>query len=264
MIQKKAMLLDTTMCIGCNQCQAACKEANHLSDKEETQLSPSAYTALEKHQLPMTAFSANEDHVAYVRRMCQHCQDPTCASVCPVGALQKSPEGPVTYDEDKCIGCRYCMQSCPFQVPRYNWDSTNPRIFKCIFCKDRLKQGLPTACSEACPTGATKFGYRDDLILEAYARMKAEPARYVDKIYGQEEVGGTSILYLSSVPFEQMGFNTTLQKTPLPALTWNVLSKIPDIVTLGGAFLYGVYWITNRRHEVKEYEEKMKHKDNNN
>jgi formate dehydrogenase iron-sulfur subunit len=245
-IQKKAMLIDTTLCIGCNSCQRACKEANGLSGDDESTLSPTAYTALEEH------------NGVFVRRMCQHCVDPTCASVCPVGAFTKTPEGPVVYDVEKCIGCRYCMQSCPFQVPRYNWSSTNPRIYKCILCKDRVQKGLPTACSEACPTGATKFGNRDELIVEAHARIKAEPGKYVDRVYGQEEVGGTSILYLSSVPFEDLGFKTTLQKTPLPALTWNVLSKIPNVVTIGGAFLYGVWWITNRREEVKQYEERMK------
>ncbi len=243
------MLIDITMCIGCNACQKACKEQNHLSDVEEKKLSPSAYTALQ-------TFDQYPD--VFVRRMCQHCEDPTCASVCPVGALTKTPEGPVVYAVDKCIGCRYCMQSCPFQVPRYDWTSLNPRIYKCILCTDLVKQGLPTACSEACPTGATKFGNRDELLIEAYARMKAEPGKYVDKIYGQKEVGGTSILYLSRVPFEQLGFKTTLQTTPLPALTWNVLEKIPNVVAIGGTFLYGIWWITNRRDEVKQYEEQMK------
>lgn len=247
MTQKKAMLIDLTLCIGCNACQNACKEANHLTEGEEKRLSPTAYTALEEH-----------DGV-FVRRMCQHCEEPTCASVCPVGAFTKTPEGPVVYDVEKCIGCRYCMQSCPFQVPRYDWTSTNPRIYKCILCSDRVKKGLSTACAEACPTGATKFGNRDELIIEAHARMKAEPGKYINRLYGQEEVGGTSILYLSSVPFEQLGFRTTLQKTPLPALTWNVLSKIPNVVTIGGAFLYGVWWITNRRDEVKQFEEQIKH-----
>jgi len=246
-IQKKAMLIDITMCVGCNECQKACKVQNKLSDVEEKKLSPTAYTALTEYEGGV-----------FVRRQCQHCEDPTCVSVCPVGAFTKTPEGPVVYDVEKCIGCRYCMQSCPFQVPRYDWESLNPRIYKCILCADLVKQGMPTACSEACPTGATKFGNRDELIAEAYERMKAEPGKYVDRIYGQKEVGGTSVLYLSGVPFEQLGFKTTLQQTPLPALTWNVLSKIPNVVAIGGTFLYGIWWITNRRDEVKQYEERMK------
>jgi formate dehydrogenase iron-sulfur subunit len=186
--------------------------------------------------------------------MCQHCLYPTCVSVCPVGALQKHPEGPVTYDESKCIGCRYCLQACPFQAPRYEWASTYPKVQKCRMCAHRVTKGLPTACAEVCPTGATKFGERDELIKEACSRIAAEPGKYVNKVYGAEEVGGTSILYLSNVPFEQLGFRTTLQTTPLPQLTANALEKIPGVVSLGGVFLAGIWWITNRRTEVQRLE----------
>lgn len=249
MIKKKAMLIDITLCVGCNSCQDACKKANGLPEGEEKKLSATAYTALEEH-----------DGV-FVRRMCQHCESPTCVSVCPVGALEKTAEGPVIYDESKCIGCRYCMQACPFQVPRYQWGSTYPRIEKCVFCHDRIAKGLPTACSEACPTGATKFGDRDDLLVEAFNRIHSDPTKYIDRIYGQNEVGGTSILYISSVPFEQLGFKTQLETTPLPAHTWNALSKVPGVVSVGGVLLAGIWWITNRRIEVQRYEQELKRMD---
>jgi formate dehydrogenase iron-sulfur subunit len=244
MIPQKAMLIDITLCVGCNQCQEACKAQNHLAGGKEDKLTATAYTALEEH-----------DGVN-VRRMCQHCVQPTCVSVCPVGAFTKTAEGPVLYDESKCIGCRYCMQACPFRVPKYEWSSTKPRVQKCRFCAERVKQGLPTACSEACPTGATKFGNRDDLIREAYDRIKAEPDKYVHKVYGVQEVGGTSILYLTAVPFEKLGFRTNLGTESLPSLTWNALEKIPSVVTIGGVFLYGIWWITNRRDEVQSAEGK--------
>jgi len=240
MLKKKALLIDLTLCIGCNACQEACKKENGLPEGEEKQLSATAYTALEEH-----------DGV-YVRRMCQHCEEPTCASVCPVGAFTKTAEGPVLYDESKCIGCRYCIQACPFQVPRYEWSSNYPRVQKCRLCAERVKNGLPTACAEACPTGATKFGDRDELIREAYAKISSEPGKYVDRIYGLQEVGGTSILYLTSVPFEKLGFNTKLESTAMPLLTWNALSKIPSVVSIGGVFLFGIWWITNRRMEVQK------------
>jgi formate dehydrogenase iron-sulfur subunit len=246
MIKKKAMLIDITLCVGCNACQVACKEENGLAEGEEQRLSATAYTAL------------NEYEGTYVRRMCYHCDDPTCVSVCPVGAFTKTAAGPVLYDENKCIGCRYCMQACPFQVPRYEWNSTYPRVQKCKFCADRLERGLQPACAEICPTGATKFGDRDELIKEAYERIQAEPEKYVQRVYGLEEVGGTSLLYISSVPFEQLGFKTTMSKVALPTLTWNALSKIPSIVAVGGVFLYGVWWITNRRIEVQQLERKLK------
>ncbi|MBZ5497600.1 MAG: 4Fe-4S dicluster domain-containing protein [Acidobacteriia bacterium] len=242
MTTRKAMLIDITMCAGCNSCQDACKKENNLAGGAETGLSPTAYTALEDH------------NGVSVRRMCQHCVAPTCASVCPVGAFTKTEEGPVIYDETKCIGCRYCMQACPFQVPRYEWSSNNPRVQKCRFCYDRIKNGRQPACAEACPTGATKFGSRDEMLREAFGRIQAEPGKYVNRIYGQSEVGGTSILYITSVPFEKLGFKTQLRREALPELTMNALSKIPTVVTVGGAFLAGVYWITNRREEVRRAE----------
>jgi formate dehydrogenase iron-sulfur subunit len=242
MIPRKALLIDVTQCVGCNSCQDACKAQNHLPEGKEVKLSATAYTALEERE------------GAFVRRMCQHCQEPTCASVCPVGAFTKMEEGPVLYDETKCIGCRYCMQACPFQVPRYEWTSNKPKVQKCRFCYERVSKGQPTACAEACPTGATKFGARDELIKEAFERIIAEPSKYVDRLYGQMEIGGTSILYLTSVPFEKLGFHTEFGRTPLPQLTWNALEKIPSVVTIGGVLLYGIHWITHRREEVRQAE----------
>ncbi len=244
MITRKALLIDITMCVGCNGCQDACKVQNKLPEGKEESLTATAYTALETHG------------EVYVRRMCQHCDQPTCVSVCPVGAFTKTAEGPVLYDESKCIGCRYCMQACPFQVPRYEWTSNYPRVQKCRLCPERIKAGKQTACAEACPTGATKFGDREALLREAYERIKAEPDKYVHRVYGEHEVGGTSILYLTSVPFEKLGFRTQLSDEPLPELTWNVLSKIPSVVTVGGVLLSGIYWITSRREEVARAEGK--------
>lgn len=237
------MLIDITTCVGCNACQDACKHQNKLPGNAETRLSATAYTVLEEHK------------GVTVRRMCQHCRTPTCVSVCPVAALVKRPEGPVTYDENKCMGCRYCMQACPFQVPRYEWKSAYPRVQKCRFCYDRLQNGQPPACAEACPTGATKFGGREELLWEAAARIHGEPSKYIKRIYGQSEVGGTSILYIAGIPFEQLGFKTQLGNDPLPELTLNALSKIPTVIAVGGVLLAGVYWITSRREEVRRAED---------
>jgi len=242
MIQKKAMLIDITLCIGCNACQGGCKEENHLPPGEEPYLSLTAFTAVSAH------------NGRFVRHLCQHCEVPTCVSVCPVGALTKTAAGPVAYDGNKCIGCRYCLQACPFHVPRYEWSKTKPCIRKCNFCASRLERGLPTACAQACPTGATRFGDRDTLLLEAAGRIQKEPDKYVARIYGQDDVGGTSMLYLSPVPFEQLGFDTRLGKTPMPLLTMSALSKAPNVLTVGGVLLTGIWWITNRREEVRNFE----------
>lgn len=236
----KAILVDTTRCIGCGLCVSACQEANGLPEKEATVLSAEALNVVEEHG------------GTFVRRFCMHCLEPTCASVCPVGALRKSHEGPVTYEADRCIGCRYCMLACPFGIPRYEWSSPLPRIRKCTFCLERQAQGRQPACTEVCPVEASIFGDRDELLEEAKKRIAENSDGYIPRIYGSEEAGGTSVLYLSAVPFESLGFPEGLGQEPLPMLTYRALSKIPSLVMFGGLTLGGIWWITNRRVEVAE------------
>jgi formate dehydrogenase iron-sulfur subunit len=248
----KSLLIDITKCIGCRSCESACKAQNKLPENNDTDLTALTYTKV------------MERGDRFVRKMCMHCQNPTCVSVCPVGALKKTDYGPVIYDEDICMGCRYCMAACPFQVPRYEWSSAFPRMRKCIMCKDRVSKGLETACAEACPVGATIFGERDDLIHEAQDRIRKEPNKYINHIYGFSEVGGTGMLFITDVPFEKLGFNTEVLQEPYPMLTWNVLSKIPSFVGVGSTLLFGIWWITSRRQEVLEAEGKtgLEHKKN--
>jgi len=233
------LLFDTTRCIGCQACASACKEQNGLPPPIEPQ--PTAYTWTVVEQV----------EGVNVRRMCMHCLEPTCVSVCPVGALTKTAAGPVVYDSKKCIGCRYCIMACPFGVPKYQWDRAIPVVGKCVLCADRVGAGEATACATVCPTGATLFGERDGLVQQARARIAAAPERYVDHVYGVDEAGGTSVLMLSSVPFEKLGLKTDLPRQPLPILTWQVLSKIPDFVVVLGAALFGIRWITARREAVR-------------
>jgi formate dehydrogenase iron-sulfur subunit len=246
----KALLYDATVCIGCKACEQACAQQNKLpytkAIADEEKQSDHKYTAVLTHG----------DH--FMRRLCMNCIEPACASVCPVGALRKTAAGPVIYDEGRCMGCRYCMAACPFGVPKYEWGKLLPRIRKCTMCPDRVAAGKQTACAEVCPTGATKFGERDDLIAEARQRIRDNPGKYVDHIYGLTEVGGTSVLLLSSVRFEEFGYRASLPGDPLPMLTYRVLSRIPDIIPLGGVLLGGVWWITHRREEVAAAESPQK------
>jgi len=236
------LLIDTTKCIGCNACADACKEANDLPRAVEPKLTARTWTVVE----------ARGD--VYVRRMCMHCEDPSCASVCPVGALYKSEQGPVAYDESRCIGCRYCMVACPFGVPKYEWDTPLPRVRKCIGCLGRVQAGQQTACAAACPTGATLFGERDELLAEARRRLQASPDDYVQHVYGEREVGGTNVLVLASVPFATLGFPGNLPDKEMPSLTWEALSKIPNVVSVGGVALLGLWWIIHRRMTVERLE----------
>ncbi len=146
----------------------------------------------------------------FMRKLCMNCEDPACASVCPVGALKKTSLGPVTYDKHKCMGCRYCMAACPFGVPKYEWDKAIPGVRKCIMCAPRVAAGKPTACAEICPTGATKFGEREELLKEAHKRIQDNPGNYLPHIYGETEVGGTSVFLLSSIDFQKFGYRDDL------------------------------------------------------
>ncbi|MBI3911774.1 MAG: 4Fe-4S dicluster domain-containing protein [Armatimonadetes bacterium] len=233
---RAGVLNDLTKCIGCGACAAACKQINNLPRGKASQLEADTWTYVDYR------------HNTFIRRMCMHCLEPTCASVCPVGALRKTETGAITYDASRCIGCRYCVMACPFDIPKYQWDRALPITQKCVLCYEkRLKQGEEPACTAVCPTGATLFGDRDALIREAERRIRENPEQYVPHIYGLREAGGTSVLYLSPVPFEELGFKTGVRDEAYPELTWGVLSKTPFIVSFGAAVLFGLSWVINRR-----------------
>jgi len=255
MSTSKSLLIDITQCVGCKECERACAAANNLPAEEASDLSATHYTVVK----------AYEDDTVFVRRLCMHCNQPTCVSACPVGAFTKMETGAVLYDESKCLGCRYCMQACPFEVPRYEWGSLTPRVQKCKMCYERVAEGQVTACAEACPTGATLFGDREDLIAEARRRMTENPGQYVDHIYGLREAGGTSVLFLSGVPFAELGFPMNVPNEPIPDLAWRVLSQIPKYTVAAGVILFGIHWITARRTEVAriEAEERTKQLERN-
>ncbi len=236
------ILTDLTKCIGCKACVQACKEINNLpAEGENDRLTAYTWTAIRQEQ------------TVNIRQQCMHCLDPACASVCPVAALRKTEQGAVVYDEDRCIGCRYCLLACPFEIPKYEWDKTFPRVQKCILCYEkRLSQGQQPACTAVCPTGATRFGEREELLQIAQKRIADSPERYVDHIYGQHEAGGTSVMYLSDVPFEKLGFKNLQQDATYPKLTWRILQHIPNIVSTGGVLMFGIWWIVNRRMKLEK------------
>jgi formate dehydrogenase iron-sulfur subunit len=249
-----AILTDTTLCIGCENCVAACKRENELGEdmphrwkRRIDDLSSTRYTTIVRR--PGDRF---------VRQQCRHCLEPACVSACLVGALQQKkdaeglPEGPVIYDRDKCMGCRYCMMACPYGIPRYDWEKPVPYIRKCHMCYQRVEaDGLP-ACVEACEQKATIFGTRDELLAEAHRRIGSDPDRYVQKVFGETEVGGTSVVYISDIPLDFLAFQGDLGDTPLPDRTWAALSKVPPLVLGMGGLMTGLWWIVGRRMKLAE------------
>lgn len=254
----KAVLIDLTRCIGCRGCQIACKEWNERKARKTTfngdftnptDLSSDCYTRIRFHEQEKNG----EPVWSFIKNQCLHCKDPACASVCPVTALKKTEAGPVVYRYDRCIGCRYCMMACPFHIPKYEWESAQPWVQKCTFCAERIQDGITPACIKACPTGTMFYDDHEKVVAEAKSRLSNNPGKYINHIYGLEEAGGTSWMYISAVPFEELGFKMNVPKYPLPSLTWEYISHIPAV--FGVTFACGLgAWIITRRHEKMDKE----------
>jgi len=167
---------------------------------------------------------------------CMHCKDPSCVSACTVSALTRNDDGIVSYNQDICIGCRYCVYACPFGVPNYQWDEPLPLVIKCDMCFARLGEGQQPACAATCPTGAIQFGRYEDMLAEAHRKINERPDKYVQHIYGEEENGGTATLYISPVPFEELGF--PIAGTTSPAYSNRLVTEGTPMVA--GAMLVGL------------------------
>jgi formate dehydrogenase iron-sulfur subunit len=277
-IKTRTTLVDITKCIGCRACQVACKQWNDR-DGEETELQPDlgfqnpavlsakTLTLISFHEIPDEKAPGGL-HLVNTMWRCLHCLEPACVSSCPTTALVRLSDGPVSYDGDKCIGCRYCMWACPWGVPSTDWDTRRPKIHKCTHCADRCDQPLPAArngealtaqesqafrdtiqvpaCVKACPADALRYGDRDEMLQEARKRIAARPEKYVNHIYGEKEAGGTTVLYLSAVPFEKLGFPNVGEKS-YPGLSKFALHAVPPAVMAIGALLGGTHAFFKRR-----------------
>lgn len=248
--QAWGMLIDLTRCTGCESCALACKESNQLPNPQQapTRLDSGAYSFVDDHSI-----DEGEQEPVFVKRQCMHCLHPGCASACTVGALRKTKEGPVVYDAAKCIGCRYCQYACPFSVPTYDWQNPLGLIHKCEMCKQRLATGEQPACAAACPTGAVQFGRRRDLLAQAHARIASNPGRYIDHVYGEHEAGGTSMLYLSSVAFAELGFPELGERT-VSHYAEQVMIKTPVVAATVATLATGLHFTMKRRSEASEHQ----------
>lgn len=225
------ILIDLTRCTGCQSCALACQVANDRpqTTTPPTRLESDAYSFVDTR----SSTAGDDSDTVYVKRQCMHCLHPACVSACTVGALSKSEAGPVVYDASKCIGCRYCQYACPFGVPTYDWENALGLIHKCQMCAARQQEGQLPACVAACPNGALRFGKRHELLAQAHAQIASNPERYIDHVYGEFEAGGTSVLYLSAVPFATLGF-PELGNEPIPHYAEMVMERTP-LVALGVA-----------------------------
>ncbi len=253
-IEFKGVLYDSTLCVGCQTCEFACAKANGLPEPTDSPEIGVLRKTNEARRSVINGFNTSKGEL-YVKSQCMHCNEPACTAACLTQAMQKTKEGPVIWRGEKCMGCRYCMVSCPYDIPKFEYFSSNPEIKKCDMCHDRQLKGKMPACVENCEAGALLFGKRRDLIKEARRRIQENPDQYVDQIYGEKEAGGTGFLYLSSVPFNELGFNTKIQLTSYPSLSKGFLYSVPTVFVLWPALLLGIQEATkNNHHKVEDYE----------
>jgi formate dehydrogenase iron-sulfur subunit len=245
----------------------ACKSWNDLKGEKtvfsETWSNPRFLSSNQYNRIIFREIARPDGQVEwhFISRRCMHCNDPACASVCPVGALEKMREGPVVYDDGKCIGCRYCMMACPFQIPKFEWGSAVPLVRKCDFCVERQAIGLAPSCVTTCPTGTLLLGERPQLLKEAYRRIGSEPKKYYPQIYGERTAGGTSTLYLTAVSLEELGltrvgFRTDLGEIPHGIYGRDWMSKVPFVAVAVGGLAVGLHYLHKRRAEIKAEERK--------
>jgi len=252
------VLVDLTRCIGCRTCEAACNEEQGLPEPakpfDDMSVFDEVYHGGQKRRTDENAYTVvnrydqEKGDPVYRKFQCNHCNEPACLTSCFVNAYTKTKEGAVIYNSKVCVGCRACMTACPFYVPAYAYSSAlHARIRKCIFCYDtRLKNGQPPACVDACPQEALVFGHRKNLVKIAHERIRANPDRYVDHVYGETEVGGTAWLYLSGVPFEDVNFDVSLQKEPILDNAQDFLSQVPMVLAIWPALFLGFHRLSTR------------------
>ena len=258
------VLHDTVLCIGCRNCEAGCNKVNELPPpaapfddlsvlEHKRRTDVKSYTVVNRYD-----HATNGGGPVYRKTQCHHCLEPACASACFVRAFTKTKTGAVVYDASVCVGCRYCMIACPFEIPTYEYDKAlSPRIMKCTMCHPRVVKGKLPGCVEACPNEALTFGKRNDLINIARERIRRYPDRYVNHIYGEHEMGGTSWLNISGVPFKQLGMREDLGVTPAPELTAGALGAVPIVVGLWPVVLTGIYAISKRKEKIARSEQEQ-------
>ena len=258
------VLVDLSRCVGCRSCEAACNKEQKLPAPEKPfndfsvfdemhhgqkrRTDETRYTIVNRYDIP------GREHPLFRKIQCNHCLEPACLTSCFVNAYTKTPEGAVIYDSTVCVGCRTCMVACPFYIPTFRYSSAfKPRIMKCVFCYDtRLTKGLPPACVEACPQEALTFGRRTDLVAAGKQRIRENPGTYVDHLYGEHEAGGTSWMYLSPAPFEQVGIDTTVPKEPILNYVKDFLSIVPMVLTIWPALFAGFHLLATRKDKMAE------------
>ncbi|MHC1705909.1 MAG: 4Fe-4S dicluster domain-containing protein [Bacteroidales bacterium] len=255
-VEFHGILYDSVRCNGCQNCELACSEANGLPEPTDTPIvgNPERLNS-ETRRTTLNVYQTSRKEV-YTKTQCMHCNEPACAAACLTQAMHKTELGPVIWRADKCMGCRYCMVSCPYDIPKFEYHSANPKIEKCTMCYERLVEGQVPACVENCSGDALLYGPRRELIKEARRRIAASPGEYNDHIYGEHEAGGSGLMILTPVPAQELHYRTNLQNSSYPALSKGFLFSVPSVFVLLPPLLLGIHNATkNKKNDEEESHE---------
>ena len=260
------ILVDTEACVGCRHCEWACRTAHELPTSDLDSYSDnSVFKEFRRtdaiSRTVVNEFENKKDPLLpiHVKTQCMHCEKPACVSACIVGAFSKKDDGSVVWDGDKCIGCRYCMVACQFQIPTYDYDkSINPQIKKCDLCYGKRKDDKLPACVSICPNEALLFGKRDEVIRTAKNKIKRKPDVYIDHVYGEHEIGGTAWMYIAGEKFDKLKL-PPLSNNPAPGISESIQHGIfayfvPPVTLY--ALLGTIMWVTKKRKDDEEIEKK--------
>jgi formate dehydrogenase iron-sulfur subunit len=251
-------LVDIDLCIGCKACEVACKEWNDLEVEETHNFggyqSHEDLTASTWDLMRFNEVELEDNGIAWLIRKdsCFHCEEPGCLLACPApGAIVQYENGIVDFDQDKCIGCQYCVSGCPFDIPRF--DSATKKVYKCTMCVDRISNGMEPACVKACPTGAIRFGTKQDMLHYGEEKVAKLKDRGLDDalLYDPEGVKGLHMMYV--VPRGEMLDEYGLPEDPkvsgasfFPVMSG--LRKLGSIATWAGLIGAGIFFLrTGRR-----------------
>jgi formate dehydrogenase beta subunit len=251
-------LVDIDLCIGCKACEVACKEWNDLQVEETHNFggyqSHEDLTASTWDLMRFNEVDLDNDGIAWLIRKdsCLHCEEPGCLLACPApGAIVQYENGIVDFDQDKCIGCQYCVSGCPFDIPRF--DSETEKVYKCTMCVDRIGNGMEPACVKSCPTGSIRFGTKADMLHYGEEKVAKLKDRGFDDalLYDPEGVGGVHMMYV--VPRGEMLDEYGLPDEPtvkgasfFPAMSG--LRKLGSVATWAGLLGAAIFFLrTGRR-----------------
>ncbi|MFA9441356.1 formate dehydrogenase subunit beta [Uliginosibacterium sp. sgz301328] len=247
-----AKLIDVSSCIGCKACQVACMEWNDLRDEighnvgvydNPADLSAQSWTVMRFSEVEMPTKDEGSRLEWLIRKDgCMHCADPGCLKACPApGAIVKYDNGIVDFIQEHCIGCGNCLIGCPFNIPRFS--KKDDKAYKCTLCSDRVSVGLEPACVKTCPTGAIRFGTKEDMHEFAAERITDLKERGFENagVYDPEGVGGTHVMYVlqhADKPELYHGLPANPTISPMVSV-WKGVTKPLAVAAMIGAAVLG-------------------------